>query len=168
MSNQRRGGAVPKAASSAQSPVTEYDIRLIDVTTRTVNFRVLRTPRQSFDQSLELRIDKNSERIDDTSFEVVLSVTIIFNNRDERPFDAQFAVAGTYSHKKGLPDEVVSYLKWVNGPVMLWPYMRELIASITGRAGYAPLVIETLDVSRFARSQSQEANTRKQSDESTG
>lgn len=142
-----------------ESPVVRYDITLRDVTTKSIHFICTRSPLDKFDANYSCQIQPQLLRREETEFEISLSVTIVFKNSDERPFDASFMIAGVYTHKPGLPESVVDYFVNVNGPVMLWPHMRELVASVTMRAGFRPLYLETIDVAKFQESAIQRLTT---------
>lgn len=86
----------------------------------------------------------------DRGFEATLSLDIAFAEEDNKPspFTARFVLSGHYTHKPGLPNQIRDYFVNINGPILLWPYMRELVSSITVRAGFPPLLLKTLDVQR--------------------
>jgi len=134
------------------SPVSEFDIRLREVRVVSIHFQVLQRPGSEFDTNVTFDIKPSSLGAQtDTSFEVLLTLKIGFSSsrRKAPPFDAEFAMCGLYEHKRGLPADLREYFVNINGPIMLWPYMRELVTSITTRAGYPPLVLTTLDVAKL-------------------
>lgn len=54
-----------------------------------------------------------------------------------------------FSHKVGLETEGVNYYCQVNAPVLAYPYIRELIAHLTGGHVGGPLIVAPLDVPKF-------------------
>ena len=135
-----------------ESPVSTYDIRLADVRVLSIQFESLVVPKVAYDTNAVFDVRPGKLlRTEPTFFEVGLTLRIDFAESAHklRPFNAEFSVAGIYKHKEGLPEPVRDYFVSINGPIMLWPYMRELVASTTARAGFPPLLITTLDVPRM-------------------
>ena len=133
-----------------QSPVSKYAVQLVDVVLRKLEFRVADEKLDDFSTQVIYRRDSTLIASSDQGFEATLSLDMVFAEEEGKPspFTARFVLSGHYTHKPELPTGLRDYFVNINGPILLWPYMRELVSSITVRAGFPPLLLETLDVQR--------------------
>lgn len=80
---------------------------------------------------------------------------------DDVPFKLSIKYEGFFSlNRRATKKEIVPYAK-VNCNAILFPFVREVIADITRRAGYAPFILEPINFVEIAK-QSEKKDLQKQ------
>ncbi|MGH9414739.1 MAG: protein-export chaperone SecB [Terriglobales bacterium] len=64
------------------------------------------------------------------------------------PYDVAITVAGVFSTADGSPEQLDSFTK-VNGPVILFPFIRAAVQSITSDGAYGPLRINPVNLTKL-------------------
>jgi preprotein translocase subunit SecB len=87
---------------------------------------------------IDLQINTRSERLAETRFEVVVTVTVTARLEERTAFIAEVQQAGVF-HMEGLPDQVLHRTVGTFCPGTLFPYVREAVDSLVVRGGFPPL-----------------------------
>lgn len=81
-------------------------------------------------------------------YEVVLRFEVEATSGDRKAFLIELSFGGLY-HLAGLPDEHVRPVLLVEGPRMLFPFARRILADLTRECGFPPLLIQPIDFLRL-------------------
>jgi len=129
----------PQAASGGDA--AQGTIRLERIYLKDASFESPGTPGvfgERWDPQVNLDINTRSQRVGDTRFEVVLTVTVTAKLGEKTAFIAEVQQAGAFS-LEGLPEEVVHRTIGTFCPTTLFPYVREMLDSLVVRGGFPAL-----------------------------
>jgi preprotein translocase subunit SecB len=108
---------------------------------------------------VEIGLRTRGEKIDDDTYECVLTVTMTAKAADKTLFLIEASQAGIFTIKN-IPAEHLQPVMAVNCPNVLFPYVRETIADAVTKAGFppvhlAPINFEALYQQQLAQSATQ-------------
>ena len=87
---------------------------------------------------VEIGLRTRGEKIDDDTYECVLTVTMTAKSADKTLFLIEASQAGIFTIKN-IPAEHLQPVMAVNCPNVLFPYVRETIADAVTKAGFPPV-----------------------------
>lgn len=110
---------------------------------------------------IEVQLESTAERLDETIFEVVVSVTVTAKQEDKTSFLVEVAQAGIFEIS-GVPEQDLEPVLGIACPNILFPYAREAVANLVGRAGFpalhlSPVNFEAIYVQRLQAQQAAQA-----------
>ena len=142
------------AAGAGEGAQPQFTIRAQYV--KDLSFENPRAPHalQSREQpKIELQVQVGSRALGNDHYEVELHITARANHGEQPAFLAELAYAGVF-FATNLPDEQMRQRLLVEGPRLLFPFARRVIADCTRDGGFPPLMIEPLDfVELYRRSE---------------
>jgi preprotein translocase subunit SecB len=100
--------------------------------------------------SIQVRVD--ARPVGENTFEVVLVVEAKAVSGEDPVFLVELEYAGIFTAAPMAPDALTPLLM-IEGPRLLFPFARELIASTTRSAGFPPLLINPIDFADLYRQQ---------------
>ncbi len=89
---------------------------------------------------LDVQIHNESEKVTDTLYEVVVTVTVTAKAGDKTLFLAEVAQAGLFSIVN-VPAAELEPLLGIGCPTILYPYVREAISDLVTRGGFPPVLL---------------------------
>lgn len=106
---------------------------------------------------IEVQLESSAERLAETVFEVVVMVTVTAKQEDKTCFLVEIAQAGVFEIT-GIPEPDLGPVLGIACPNILFPYARETVADLVGRAGFpalhlAPVNFEAIYVQRLQAEQ---------------
>jgi preprotein translocase subunit SecB len=96
---------------------------------------------QSEAPQLEIQIRNEAKQFADGLYDVVVTVTVTARAGDKTVFLAEAAQAGIFT-VRGVPQPDLEPLLAIGCPTILYPYAREAISDLVGRAGFPPVVLQ--------------------------
>jgi preprotein translocase subunit SecB len=87
---------------------------------------------------VEIGLRTRGEKIEDDTYECVLTVTMTAKSADKTLFLIEASQAGIFTIKN-IPAEHLQPVMAVNCPNVLFPYVRETIADAVTKAGFPPV-----------------------------
>lgn len=88
----------------------------------------------------------------------VLSIRVkVSLNNGNIPFAFNVVGEGIFVFKTTPDDMTVTHVATINGPAIIYPYVRETIADMTRRAGFSPLHLPPVNFIRLATKKEQTA-----------
>lgn len=87
---------------------------------------------------IEIQLESGAERLDATVFEVVVKVTVTARQDEKTCFLVEVAQAGVFEITD-MPEADLGPVLGIACPNILFPYARETVANLVGRAGFPPL-----------------------------
>jgi len=143
---------------SEQQPQPTFSIQKIYVKDASVELpnapRIFMGPHQP---QIEVQLESAAERLAETVFEVVVTVTVTAKQEDKTCFLVEIAQAGVFEIA-GIPEPDLGPVLGIACPNILFPYARETVADLVGRAGFpalhlAPVNFEAIYVQRMQAEQ---------------
>lgn len=96
--------------------------------------------------AVNLGIDakKIKDPANDHLYETTLALTVKATREEKIVFVVQIAYAALVS-VQGVPENYIRKVLYVDIPQMLFPFSREVVASVTGAGGFPPLMLSPVD-----------------------
>jgi len=100
---------------------------------------------------VQLDMNTRTEKLDDTNFEVVLTLTITAKLEDDKTgFLCEIQQAGIFGCQ-GFSDEQLRQIHSVNCPDILFPYAREAVDSLVTKGSFPPLMLAPINFEALFR-----------------
>ena len=93
---------------------------------------------------VEVGLRTRGEQIDQNLFECVLTITVTAKAGDKTLFLVEAAQAGVF-RIQGVPMADIQPIMGIHCPTVLFPYIRETIASAIIRAGFPPVHLDPIN-----------------------
>lgn len=143
------------AGSGTPSPT----FALQQIYVKDLSFEAPSTPQifreQAVEPETELNIRNSHAAIENNHFEVVLNITVHAKQGDKTIFLVELQQAGIFVIE-GFTAEQTAQLLGTQCPSTLFPYARETIATMVGKGGFPPLVLQPINFENlFAQAQAQ-------------
>lgn len=143
--------AAQGAAEQPAGPPFALNIQYV----KDLSFENPGAPRSLLDlsPSPDINVDVNVEtdHLQDRSFEVLLHLRATASRGDRRFFVVELSYGGVFTVGTGVPDEHVAPLIAIEGPRMLFPFARAVVADCVRDGGFPPLLINPIDFSHMYR-----------------
>lgn len=111
---------------------------------------------------MDVQLNTETVRLDDTHFEVAVTVTVTAKNADVVAFVAEVKQAGIFLIN-GVPEEQLTQLVGAYCPNILFPYVREAISDVVNRGSFPQLLLAPVNFDAlFAQAQQQRAQQQQQ------
>ncbi len=106
---------------------------------------------------MDVQLNTETTRLDDTHYEVAVTVTVTAKNDNATAFVAEVKQAGIFLIS-GVPEEQLTQLVGAYCPNILFPYVRETISDLVGRGSFPQLLLAPVNFDAlFAQAQQQRA-----------
>ena len=106
---------------------------------------------------MDVQLNTETTRLDDTHYEVAVTVTVTAKYADVTAFVAEVKQAGIFLIS-GVPEEQLTQLVGAYCPNILFPYVREAISDLVGRGSFPQLLLAPVNFDAlFAQAQQQRA-----------
>ncbi|HBN21908.1 MAG TPA: protein-export chaperone SecB [Holosporales bacterium] len=110
---------------------------------------------------INVNIDVTAQNVQESTFEVVLTIKADAKRDDEPLFISEIQYAGLFTLGEDLPKEAVHPVLMIECPRMLFPFARSVIANITREGGFPPLSLNPIDFAALYHQQMEEAAKKK-------
>ena len=89
---------------------------------------------------IEVKLFNQGKQVGEGLYEVALTVTVTAKLGERTAYLAEAAQAGVF-RILNVPDETLEMIMHITCPNMLFPYAREAISDLVGRAGFLPIYL---------------------------
>lgn len=142
--------------AEAQTP----NFKMIRIYTKDASLEVPHAP-EVFREQWKLGVkgpdlDINVNQIDDTTYEVVLSLTVNVGSEDKSAFIVEVFQAGIFSIS-GMNEQGLEHTLQVVCPNILYPYATETIDSLAVKASFPALMLQPINFEALYFNQQQQA-----------
>lgn len=110
---------------------------------------------------ININIDVTAQNIQETTFEVVLTIKADAKRDKEVLFISEIQYAGLFTLGADLPKEAVHPILMIECPRMLFPFARSMIANVTREGGFPPLSLNPIDFAALYHQQMEQAADKK-------
>jgi preprotein translocase subunit SecB len=107
--------------------------------------------------ALDVNVNVNARPQSQTEFEIELRLDAKAARGDETLFIVEVTYAGVFQ-VRNVPQEHVHPLLLIEGPRMLFPFARQIVADATRQGGFPPLLIDPVDFASLYRRRMAEAS----------
>lgn len=101
---------------------------------------------QSKSERTDLKVDVNvqARQLAETTYESVVHVNASAETEKGVLYHVEVSYGGIL-RLENFPEAAVKPALFINGPILLFPFVRRLIADVTRDGGYPPLLIDPID-----------------------
>ncbi|WP_342147470.1 protein-export chaperone SecB [Rickettsiella endosymbiont of Aleochara curtula] len=110
---------------------------------------------EEWQPELNLQFTMNTSDIGADNHEVVLQITVTAKSKDKTLFLVEVKQAGLFT-LKGFTEEQNHQVMSITCPTILFPYAREAVSDLVGRAGFPPLYLAPVNFEALYAQQMQE------------
>ena len=110
---------------------------------------------EEWQPELNLQFTMNKSDIGADNHEVVLQITVTAKSKDKTLFLVEVKQAGLFT-LKGFTEEQNHQVMSITCPTILFPYAREAVSDLVGRAGFPPLYLAPVNFEALYAQQMQE------------
>ena len=104
---------------------------------------------------MNVQLNTEAQRLDDTHFEVNVTVTVTATNAGSTAFVAEVKQAGIFLIE-GIPEAQLAQLVGAYCPSILFPYVREAVSDVVTRGSFPQLLLAPVNFDAlFAQAQQQ-------------
>jgi preprotein translocase subunit SecB len=104
---------------------------------------------------IDLGVDLQAKRLDAERFEVELKLRVSAKAEDKHLFLLELAYGGLFI-VVGAPEEILQQILLIEGPHLLFPFARRIVADAIRDGGMPPLMIEPIDFAALYRAKMSE------------
>lgn len=144
--------------SENETPVQDREFVIQRIYVKDLSFESPNAPevfRGEWNPQNELNLNTQVNRLDDQSFEVVLTVTVTAKLDDKTAFIAEVHQAGVFT-LGGFPEQELAPLVGAYCPNILFPYAREALTDVVTKGSFPQLVLQPINFDvLFAQHQQQ-------------
>jgi len=133
-------------AENQQAP-NERHFQLLRVYTKDVSFESPNAPeifRGSWQPQHDLNLNTKVNKLEEDSYEVVLSVTATTRMEDKTAFIVEVHQAGVFA-VKGFPEAELGPLLGAYCPNLLFPFAREVVSDLVTKGSFPQLVLQPVN-----------------------
>ena len=105
---------------------------------------------------IDLGVDLQARRLDAERFEVELKLRVSAKAEDKSLFLLELAYGGLFMIQNA-PEEILQQILLIDGPHLLFPFARRIVADAVRDGGMPPLMIEPIDFASLYRARMAEA-----------
>ena len=114
---------------------------------------------EEWQPELNLQFTMNTSDIGADNHEVVLQITVTAKSKDKTLFLVEVKQAGLFT-LKGFTEEQNHQVMSITCPTILFPYAREAVSDLVGRAGFPPLYLAPVNFEALYAQQMQEQDAK--------
>ena len=109
--------------------------------------------------AIQIGVHVGATKLGEQDYEVVLTINAEAKEKDETLFVAELTYGGVFG-VGAVPAEHVRPLLLIEGPRLLFPFARNILADATREGGFPPLMLQPIDfVELYRRELSQQPGT---------
>jgi preprotein translocase subunit SecB len=105
--------------------------------------------------AIDLGVDLQARRRDIEHFEVELKLRVTAKAEEKTVFLLELVYAGLF-HIQNVPEDILQQVLLIEGPHMLFPFARRIVADVVRDGGMPPLMIEPIDFAALFRAKAAE------------
>lgn len=103
--------------------------------------------------AISVHIEAQAHNIADRSFEVVLRLRVDAKRKKNQVFLLDLEYAGAFTIGKDVPEEYLRPILMIECPRILFPFARNIVASLTQEAGFPSLLLTPVDFAELYQQQ---------------
>ncbi len=113
---------------------------------------------------IDVQFNIGAEKAGDDTYEVVLKIDVKANSADKTAFVVELAYAGLFGIRN-LPEDQMQFFLFAEGPRIIFPFARRILADAVRDGGFQPLLLEPIDFASLFIQQAEAAAAQAQGDD---
>lgn len=93
---------------------------------------------------IDVGFNIGNEQVGDDVFEVVLKINVVAKSADKIAFQIELLYAGLFGIRN-VPEDQMAPILLAQGPAMLFPFARRVLADAVRDGGFPPLMLDPID-----------------------
>jgi len=125
----------------------EQEFGIHSIYLKDVSFEAPNSPemfKTQFQPEIQMNLNLETNALEESVFEVVLSVTVSAKANDKVAFLVELQQAGVFT-LRGFTDENMGPMLGIYCPNVLFPYARESVANLVSKGGFPQLLLEPVN-----------------------
>ncbi len=94
---------------------------------------------------VNVNVNVDARHADGGTYEVVLTITAEARQNEKTLFVVELAYGAVATVGAGVPEEHIRPIVMIEGPRLMFPFARNIIANATRDGGYPPLLVQPID-----------------------
>jgi len=94
--------------------------------------------------SLRVEVHVNASKVSDKRFESAIQFKAQASNKSGVIYDLELVYAGLFEIAN-MPEDALEPFLLINCPMLLFPFLRRLVADLTREGGFPPLLLDPID-----------------------
>ena len=163
---EERFTAEPSTGPSGQQQAPQQPLVILGQYIKDFSFEAPNTPKvfeslRDKMPNIPIEIDVRAEGVGENMFEVILKVRAEAKADDMLAYLLEMEYAGLFA--LNVPQEHLAQVILVDCPLILFPFLRRVVADITSDGGFTPLMLAPMDFAalyqqRMAQAQAEQGN----------
>src|SRR5690606_3219161 len=147
MADENQGGAAPQAANPPSMNMVGQYIRDLSFENPGAPGSIMAGgANPAFNVSISVAVKKQTEEV----YAVELTLNAKANREQTVLFNVELIYGGVF-RLKNAPDATLSQLLMIECPRLIFPFARQVLASVTQQGGFPPLMMEPVDFAAIYR-----------------
>jgi preprotein translocase subunit SecB len=118
--------------------------------------------------TISIHIEAQAHNLAEKSFEVVLRIQVDAKQKEAQAFLLDLEYAGTFTIGNDVPEEYVRPILMIECPRILFPFARNIVATLTQEGGYPSLLLTPVDFADLYQRQITQEQAQAEKAASTG
>ncbi|WIJ25393.1 protein-export chaperone SecB [Devosia sp. RR2S18] len=146
MADETQGAAAPQTANQPSMNMLGQYIRDLSFENPGAPGSMLGAGNPAFNVQISVGVKKQS----DDTYAVELTLNAKANRETTVLFNVELVYGGVF-RLKNVPENTVSQLLMIECPRLIFPFARQVLASVTQQGGFPPLMMEPVDFAAIYR-----------------
>jgi preprotein translocase subunit SecB len=149
MADNIQGGA---SGANGQAPDQQVQVRVVAQYIKDFSFenpsieRLLQGPGD--DPNLKVEVNVNARPMADKLFESAIHFTAKAESKVGVIYEVECVYAGLFQIEN-MPQQSLEPFLLINGPTLIFPFLRRLLADVTREGGFPPLLLDPIDFAQL-------------------
>ncbi len=147
---EETNGAEKAAGSEAPQP----QINVLGQYIKDLSFENPRAPESlrspGSNPGLQVNFNVQAQSVGDETFEVSVTLEAAAKNDEGNLYNLELVYAGVF-RLRGVPQQAVKPVLFIECPALLFPFARRLVADLTREGGFPPLMLDPIDFAALFR-----------------
>lgn len=147
------------AENQSQYPFVIHDQYVKDISFENPNF-LMKYSENDKQPEVSVNVETQVGKLGDENYEISMNVKVNSVIEDKTVFVLELTYAGLISVAKDLKADVLEPVLLVHCPFLMFPFVREIVATVTRTGGYPPLMIDPIDFASLYLAKKKESEDR--------
>ena len=150
---------------NSQYPFYIHDQYVKDISFENPNYLIKYTEKDK-QPEVSVNVETHVAKLNDDNYEVAMNITAKSLIEDKTVFVLELTYAALVSVAKDLKQDVLEPVLLVHCPFLMFPFAREIVATVTRTGGYPPLMIDPIDFANLYLEKKKETESKEKSKKS--
>lgn len=149
---------------NSQYPFYIHDQYVKDISFENPNYLIKYTEKDK-QPEVSVNVETHVVKLNDDNYEVAMTITAKSLIEDKTVFVLELTYAALISVAKDLKQDVLEPVLLVHCPFLMFPFAREIVATVTRAGGYPPLMIDPIDFANLYLEKKKESQSKSKKEE---